>query len=354
MPPLRLGYIGCGFMAQRVHLPNFAALPDVDLLSLAELRPELGRKVQARFHIPRLYSDHYEMLADPDIEAVAVSAAFAVQGELAREALLAGKDVFMEKPMAISLAQADAILEAERQSGKRLMVGYMKRYDAGNEIVKALIDQFATTGELGAMTYLRSHSFGGDWVAGLDAPFETTDEPMPTFPVVGPEWLPPEYLDAYVGYLQQFTHNVNLLRFFGNAGDDVQVRSVDLDNDGYAGIVVFDVGGVRATLESGRLSHHRWDEHTQIYYRDGWIHTWAPPLLLKQVAADVEVYRAGSTQEFSRPVATPSWSYRREAEHFVHCLRTGEPFHSPASDTRTDVRLFEDIYRQFLTQRSEL
>jgi predicted dehydrogenase len=341
-------------MAQRVHLPNFAALPDVELLALAELRPELGRKVQAAYGIPRLYRDHQEMLADPDIEAVAVSAAFSVQGELAREALLAGKDVFMEKPMAISLAQADAILAAERQSGQRLMVGYMKRYDAGNEIVKSLVDEFDVTGELGAMTYLRNHSFGGDWIAGLDAPFLTTDEPMPSAPVAGPDWLPAEYLDAYVGYLQQFTHNINLLRFFGNAGDDVQVRAVDLDADGYAGIVVFDVAGVRATLETGRLSHHRWDEHTQIYYRDGWIQTWAPPLLLRQVAAEVEVYRAGDTQVFSRPVAKPSWSYRREAEHFVQCLRTGEPFRSSAADTRTDVRLFEDIYRQFLAQRGVL
>ena len=116
MAPLRLGYIGCGFMAQRVHLPNFSSLPDCDLIALAELRPESGRRSRPRFGIPRLYREHHEMLADPDIEAVALSAAFPVQGELARDALLAGKDVFMEKPMAISLAQADAILAAERSA----------------------------------------------------------------------------------------------------------------------------------------------------------------------------------------------------------------------------------------------
>jgi len=151
--------------------------------------------------------------------------------------------------------------------------------------------------------------------------------------------------------LQQFTHNVNLLRFFRDAGDDVRVTAVDLDDDGYAGVVVFDMAGVRATLESGRLSHHRWDEHTQIYFRDGWIHTWAPPLLHRGISAEVEVYRAGKKQVVSRPVVPPGWSYRREAEHFVTCLRTGEPFRSTASDTRTDVRLFEEIYREFLTHR---
>jgi predicted dehydrogenase len=153
MRKVRLGYVGCGFMAQKVHLPNFSTLPDCDLLALAEVRQELGHKVQARFGIPRLYADHRALLADPEIEAVAVSAAFGVQGDIARDALLAGKDVFMEKPMVVSVAQADAILDASRRSGKRLMVGYMKRYDAGNELVKTTIDAWKASGELGPITY---------------------------------------------------------------------------------------------------------------------------------------------------------------------------------------------------------
>src|SRR5262245_28932415 len=122
MSKIRLGYVGCGFMAQKVHLPNFKSIPDCDLVALAEVRSDLGQRVQSHFAIPRLYPDHQAMLADPEIDAIAVSAGFMVQGEIARDALLAGKHVFMEKPMAISLAQADAILAAVRTSGKRLMV----------------------------------------------------------------------------------------------------------------------------------------------------------------------------------------------------------------------------------------
>jgi predicted dehydrogenase len=133
----------------------------------------------------------------------------------------------------------------------------------------------------------------------------------------------------------------------------VTVRSVDLDGDGYTGVVIFDMAGTRAILESGRLSHYRWDEHTQVYFADGWVQTWAPPLLLKQVPAEVEIYRAGKEQTFSRPIPQPawSWSYKREAEAFIHSLQTGEPFRSSAEDTRTDVRLFEEIFRLYLRQR---
>jgi predicted dehydrogenase len=317
---IRIGYVGCGYMAQKVHIPNFHAIPGCELIALAEVRQDLGRQVQARFGIPRLYPDHHAMLSDPDVEAVAVSAAFAVQGQIARDALLAGKHVFMEKPMAVSLEQADAILDASRQAGTRLMVGYMKRYDAGNELVKDRVDAFRASGELGPLTYARNHGFCGNWTAGIDVPM------------------------------------LNLLRWFLGAGDDVQVRVVDLDDDGYTGVTVLDANGTRAVLETGRVSHFRWDEHTQVYFRDGWIKTWAPPLLLKQVPAEVEVYRAGEDQTFTRPIPQPawSWSYKREAEHFVHCLQTGNPFRSSGEDTRTDVRLFEEIFRAHLVQEGAL
>ena len=356
MSKIRIGYVGCGFMAQKVHLPNLLATPECELVALAEVRRELGRKVQARLGIPKLYTDHQALLADPDIQAIGVSAAFMVQGEIARDALLAGKDVFMEKPMAVSLAQADAILDAARRSGRRLMVGYMKRYDAGNELVKAQLAAFRASGELGPITYVRNHGFCGDWTAGLDTPMDTTQEPMPEMPARGPDWLPPAFLKQYLGYLQQYTHNINLLRWFLDAGDQVKVRAVDLDDDGYTGVVVLDLNGVRAVIESGSISHFRWDEHTQIYFRHGWIHTWAPPLLLRQTPAEVEIYRAGKEQSFIRqiPQLAWGWSYKREIEHFVHCLQTGEPFRSSGEDTRTDVRLFEEIFRAHLTQRGVL
>jgi predicted dehydrogenase len=61
---IRLGYVGCGFMAQRVHLPNFLATPGCRVVALAELRPELGRKVATRLGIPKLYRSHEELIAD--------------------------------------------------------------------------------------------------------------------------------------------------------------------------------------------------------------------------------------------------------------------------------------------------
>jgi len=351
-PTLRLGYVGAGFMAQKVHLPNILLLEDCELIALAELRPQLGKKIQERFRIPRLYASHAELAKDKDVDAACVSGHFFAQGEIAIDLLRAGKDVFMEKPMAISVEQALRILDAERTSGKRLMVAYMKRYDAGNLLVKKLVDQFRASGEMGKLRFVRNHGFCGDWTAGLDTPFLTTDEPYPQVEARYPAWLPPQWVKGYLGYLQQYTHNVNLLRWLLDAGGNVAVKAVELDKDnGYHGVVVLDVGGVRAVIESGGVAYHGWDEHTQIYFEGGWIKTDAPPLLLRGMPASVEVYRGNVpdkvlTQTF--PAGGREWSYKAEMRSFVECVRTGAPFRSPASDTLHDVATFEAIYKRFL------
>jgi predicted dehydrogenase len=356
MPPVRLGYVGCGFMAQKVHLPNFASIPACELAALAEVRGDVREKVAERFRIPRRYAHHLEMAEDPAIEAVALSAGYALQGEMAADFLRRGKPVFMEKPMATTVESAEAILAAAQQGGGRLMVAYMKRYDAGNELARAAIREFRQSGELGRITYVRAHGFCGDWICGLDTPMDRSAEPAPPSPVVVPAWLPEGRTQSYLGYLQQYTHNVNLLRWFLDAGDKASVRLVDLDDDGITGVAVLEVDGIRCVLESGSLSHYRWDEQTQVYFQHGWVTAAAPPLLLRNQPAEVEIYRAGKTQQFTRPLPQPawSWSYRREAEHFIECVATGEPFASSGEDTLTDVRLFEEIYRAWLTSRGEI
>ncbi len=351
--PVRLGYVGCGFMAQNVHLPNFSTLSGCRLLALAEARPRLGEQVATRYNIPRVYRNHLDLAADPEIEAVGVSAGFAQQGEIAADLLRAGKHVFMEKPMAVSVAQAERILAAGRAGHARLMVAYMKRYDPGNMLAKSVIDEWKTSGAMGNVLYARAHGFAGDWLAGLDRrQMITTDEPLPpaSYHDYLPHWLPAEAAPGYIGYLQQYTHNVNLLRYLLDADSDVRVRCVDLDPDGMTGAVVLDVAGVRSVLESGSTTHHEWDEHTQVYFQNGWVHAWAPPFFIQPTQARVEIYEGGDQAAYHLPVVGPraAWPYREEAAFFVQALRTGEPFRSSGEDTLADVRLFEEIYQRHL------
>ena len=353
--PVRFAYVGCGFVAQSIHIPNFHALPECDFVAIAEAREDLGRSVAARYGVPKVYRSHEEIAADPDIEAVGVSAPFALQGKIAEDLVRAGKDVFMEKPMAVSTDRAASIVDAVRSSKGRLMVGYMKRYDTGNLLLKQHLDEWRASGDMGDLLYARNHGFGGDWVYGQDPniPIESSSSAAPPAPDECPSWIPLKWREPYLGYLQQWTHNVNLLRFLlGDDGGKTKIVSVDLDSsDGMTGIVVLNINGTRAVVESAYTRYHAWEEHTQVYFRNGWLKTQAPGLMQKEIAATVEVYRAASDEQPARlteEFAAPGWSYREEAKHFLACVRSGEPFRSSAEDTYHDVKMFEEIYRIFV------
>jgi predicted dehydrogenase len=352
--PVRFGYVGCGFVAQKIHIPNFRALPDCRFMALAEVRQDLGKKVAERYGIPKLYSSHKELAADPEIEAVGVSAGYALQGRIAEDLIRAGKHVFMEKPMAVSVERAEQMVAAVKQSSGRLMVAYMKRYDPGNIMLKQKLDAWKASGECGNMLFARNHGFGGNWVYANDPniPFDKSEEKQPSSPADCPAWLPAKWHEPYLGYLQQWTHNLNLLRFLlGDTGGLTKVQAVQLDADGMTGIVVLEINGVRAVVESAYTKFHGWEEHTQIYFQGGWLRTAAPPLMHKETPATVEIYRAGDTgraPQHITEIAPAAWSYREEARNFLACVRSGEPFRSSAEDTLHDVRLYEDIYRKFL------
>ncbi len=350
--PVRFGYVGCGFVAQRIHIPNFQALPDCRFLAVAEVRGDLGARVAARYGIPKVYRSHEELAADPEIEAVGVSGPFALQGRIAEDLLRAGKHVFMEKPMAVSVERAESIVGTVKATGRRLMVGYMKRYDPGNLLLKQRLDEWRARGE--TVAFARNHGFGGNWVYAQDpnVPQEKSAEPAPPGQNEAPAWLPEKWHKSYLGYLQQWTHNLNLLRFFlDDPGGQTHVTGVHLSSDGMTGVVVLEIAGVRAVVESAYIKYHAWDEHTQIYTSNGWLRTAAPPLMQKEVSATVEIYHAaegGQPPRLVQEVPPPAWSYREEAKHFLACVRSGEPFRSSAEDTLHDVRLYEDIYRAVL------
>ncbi len=364
MSKLKIGYVGCGWMAQKVHIPNIVGLEDeCELVAIAEVRPELGRKVQQRWRIPALYVSHTLLAKDKNVQAVCVSGHWAGQGEIAIDLLNAGKDVFMEKPMAMSVEQAERILEAERKSGKRLMIAYMKRYDAGNVMVKNLIDQYRASGELGRLQYVRNHGMPGEWTGGLNTPMENTNETVPNPPeAIWPNWLPKEHQKGYLGYLEKYSHNINLLRWFlGVENEQVQVKSATFELQAeqpypklvllMTGVTVLKINGIITVIESGNVKCHDWNEHTQLYFEKGWIKTETPCLLLRNVPASVEVYRgdlaAPCTSRFF-PENGRSWSYIEEMKHFIQCLRDGTPFRSTAADAMNDVKTMEAIYRKHL------
>src|SRR5207248_640689 len=132
------------------------------------------------------------------------------------------------------------------------------------------------SGECGRILLARNHGFCGNWVYAQDpnVPVERSDEAAPPPVDDCPEWLPESWHNSYLGYLQQWTHNINLLRFLlEDTGGSAKVAAVHLDSDGMTGLTVLEIEGVRAVVESGMTRFHAWEEDTQVYFEGGWLRT---------------------------------------------------------------------------------
>ena len=151
---LNIGIIGCGKIAQVRHIPEFAANENARLAGFYNPTAQRAEDMAARYG-GKVYASPEELLADPEIDAVSVCAANYAHGPLTVQALEAGKHVLCEKPMAVTLTDCEAMLEAAARSGKRLLIAQNQRFAKAHVKAKELI----AAGEIGRVISFRT-AFG--------------------------------------------------------------------------------------------------------------------------------------------------------------------------------------------------
>ena len=147
MTPVRLGHAGLGYWGPNL-ARNFAEL--ADLRWLCDLSSDLLSEASARHPQARTTTSFDEMLSDPELDAVAIATPVVTHFELAKQALLAGKHVFVEKPQAQSSAEAEELVAIAQENGLVLLPGYLLLYHPAVAMLKQLI----ADGGLGDVLYL--------------------------------------------------------------------------------------------------------------------------------------------------------------------------------------------------------
>lgn len=142
MKTVTVGMLGCGSITQQRHAPEYAAREDVVIAGFYD--PDQDRALaMAQKYGGKTYASPQDMLADPAIDAVSVCSPNHTHAEFSVAALNAGKHVLVEKPMALSLQETRAILEAEANSGRVLMPGHNQRLIPTHRKAKELLDKGA-------------------------------------------------------------------------------------------------------------------------------------------------------------------------------------------------------------------
>lgn len=347
--PVKLGMVGAGFMGQIAHLDNYAQIEECSVVALAEVRPELRRQVASRYDIPRTYETHLDLLEDPEVEAVVAVTPRPQIGPIALDCLKAGKHLITEKPMAASLEQATLLVNAARASGVQYSVGYMKRHDEGVQLAKKLLGELVANSELGPIVYARAHCFMGDSYANAKGHIVTDEIPSGDRPMwpIAPEWVSKAREREYAWFLNVYGHNLNLLRYLLGRTPTVDFARLDREN---GMVALLDFEDYTATLEAGRSSYHDWDEVTEIFFAHGRLRIVTPPALLRNVPAQIELYRGADGFESRVPHIGWTWSFRRQAEAFIKDVRSDGESLTSGADALIDMKLVEDMWRLELSR----
>ncbi len=145
--PLRWGVLGCASIAVRKVIPAMQRSSRCTVTAIASRDPERARQTAAALGIPSAYGSYDELLADDDVEAVYIPLPNHLHAEWTHRAAAAGKHVLCEKPLAMTAAEAQEMVDACARAGVVLMEAFMYRVHPLWRRVRALVDDGAI-GEL--------------------------------------------------------------------------------------------------------------------------------------------------------------------------------------------------------------
>ncbi len=153
---LRIGIVGCGGIANGKHLPSLKAINRADIVAFCDLIPERAEKACAEYGVEgaKTYTDYHKLLEDKSIDVVYVLTPNRMHAQVSIDALNAGKHVMCEKPMAKTAADARAMVEAAKKSGKKLTIGYQHRHKPEARYLKSVIER----GDLGDIYYAHAYA----------------------------------------------------------------------------------------------------------------------------------------------------------------------------------------------------
>ncbi|MEW6049780.1 MAG: Gfo/Idh/MocA family oxidoreductase [Candidatus Zixiibacteriota bacterium] len=149
---MRIGVIGCGYWGPNM-VRNFAALPDVEVAAVSDLRPERLEFVRRQYPAVKLYTTRAaEVLSSPLVDAVVICTPVSTHFALGRQALENGKHVLLEKPFTATSDEARQLIDLAQAKNLRLMVDHTFIYTGAVESIKRYID----AGHLGDLYYFDS------------------------------------------------------------------------------------------------------------------------------------------------------------------------------------------------------
>jgi predicted dehydrogenase len=355
---VRVGVVGGGLVAQAEHLPYLSALHDrFTLVALAEPSATVREALGARYSIAGLYEDYRSLLDAKTVDAIVVCSPAGTHAEVVVAALDAGVHVFVEKPMCITLGDADRIIAARDKARRVVQVGTMKRYDPSVEQMIAELP--ATAADLRYVSVVvydpefEPYFEPGDIVRGNDVPRDLIDatrrgeaEQVEAAVGAGSEDVVRAFSESFLGSM---LHDLNVVHgALERMGEPLpsQVVAGDWWNEGRSV-----TGSLR--LQNGTRCDLAWiqvldtfeyRETIQFVFADSVRTLEFPSPWLKQHPTMYRRAGAGGRMNVVQVAHSYDESFARELRHFHDCIVDGKECRTPPEGGRLDIEVLTGMF----------
>ncbi len=354
MNRLRVGIVGCGEVTQLIHLPALAFLAELFRVeALCDVSAEVLAEVGGRWRIEKLVTDYRALVESPDIDAVLVANPDAYHVEVVLAALVAGKDVLVEKPMAMTRRETDEVVAAATRTGGVVQVGYMRRY------APAFVEACRMLPEIGPIKLARVHDVIGSnhllirqtarvarprdladgiVAAGRRAYAERVDEAIG---VGTPEAL----RTAYGILLGLSSHDISAMREL--LGMPKGVLYAAARHEGMYLSAAFDYGTFVCNFETGIDGIPRFDGHLEVYGQERVVRVDYETPYLRNMPIRLRVTGANGSGGVDERVSQRDWGdpFVAEWEAFHENVRGRRTPKTSPEDYRHDLELFGEMVR---------
>lgn len=300
MKTMKVALIGAGYIAH-YHARGLQAIPGVELTAVAARTLESAKNFAKKYNIKEATSDALSLVESNDIDAVIISTPNKFHTPYAIEFLNNGKDVFLEKPMAMNAAEGFHIKEIAEANNRLLMVGHMWRFDTDVNFIKKILDD----GKLGAIVKTKGYGIHENW---------------------GPAgWFAQKELAGGGALADMGVHAIDTVRYLLGDPKPTKVYAKigtyygDYDVDDSGIVMISWDNGTESIIESGWWQPHMDgpEAGTGLYGTEGYASVF--PTFLK-------IKMGGVPGKFDAklPVRTEHCEqgmYTRQMEHFVDCVR---------------------------------
>jgi len=337
----KVGVIGVGSISD-AHIQPYLKNEKVELLAFCDINEERLKQKGELHGVKQLYTDYNELLANPEIEAVSICTWNNTHAKIAVAALEAGKHVLVEKPLSITVEEAEAVEEAAKKANKVAQVGFVRRHDSNAKLLKTFIEN-DDLGELyyAKASYLRRLGNPGGWFSDIS---RSGGGPLIDLGVhvIDLTWYlmgkprPVSVSGNTYNRLGNRSHIENL-SFYQAADYDPTLNDVeDLTN----ALIRFE-NGASLYVDVSFTLHAKADEGSVRLYGDKGGAEVEPKFTIMTEKHNTIM---NSTPQVDSQGFNFDQAFTEEINHFVECCQTGKQTIAPISDGVQVMKMLNAIY----------